>query len=154
MEGFELFSEVKRVSAPEDFEACVLARLPGETRARIRRRSNVRIAFAATAAAAVIGGVLLGVFVLPSRSPVMVAGKGGVPAKGLQVVAAGKGAGQTAPVPIVTASLSPQELGSGGYVPMLEKVDYSSEYRNVAHQPKTVFILEQVSEGSPSGVRF
>ncbi len=139
MEGFEQFSRVGKVKAPEDFEARVLARLPGETRLRLRRRTAARYAFGGAAAVAVAGSVLLGVFVLPKRPPVALAGKPSV---------------QKVVQPIVSAGLAPGRRGDNAYVPMLEKVDYTSEYRNVSHEPKTVLILEQVSEGAPSGVRF
>jgi len=37
-------------------------------------------------------------------------------------------------------------------LPVYETVDYTSEFRNVQSQPRTVYILEQVSESRPSEI--
>jgi hypothetical protein len=39
-------------------------------------------------------------------------------------------------------------------VPVMETVDYSSEVRNASYEPQTIYILEQVSEASPSGISY
>jgi hypothetical protein len=39
-------------------------------------------------------------------------------------------------------------------VPVMETVDYSSEIRNASYEPQTIYILEQVSEASSSGISY
>jgi hypothetical protein len=57
-------------------------------------------------------------------------------------------------------SRSPRIVAGGGsetartYMPILETVDYSSEYRSASSATRTVYILEQVSEIGPTEIRF
>lgn len=37
-------------------------------------------------------------------------------------------------------------------VPVYERMDYAAEFRNAQHQPRTVYILEQVSETASSEI--
>jgi hypothetical protein len=39
-------------------------------------------------------------------------------------------------------------------IPVTETVDYSSEVRNASYEPSTIYILEQVSEASSSGISY
>jgi hypothetical protein len=39
-----------------------------------------------------------------------------------------------------------QALTAGRFVPVFERMDYASEFRNAQSKPRTVYILEQVSE--------
>ena len=39
-------------------------------------------------------------------------------------------------------------------IPVTETVDYSNEVRNASYAPDTIYILEQVSEASPSGISY
>jgi hypothetical protein len=43
---------------------------------------------------------------------------------------------------------------SQSVIPVLETVNYSAEVRNASYEPRTVYILEQVSEGIPSGIKY
>ncbi len=137
MEGHDLLARLDKVKAPGDFEVRVLARIEGERRRLRVQRTRLRFAFAGTAAAVLAGFVMVNTFVLhkPAPSQLSVAGK--------QAPATPAGF-----VP-VSAEPSPSNL-----VPVMERLDYSSELRNVSYEPQTVYILEQVSEGAPSGVKF
>lgn len=125
MEGHELFAGVKRVKAPAGFEAGVLAKLPAarKERVRARRAMTYRYAFAGSSA------LVLAAFLFFNPSGVE---------KGTVLSYAEREALSATP-----------ETGSGGgsrLVPVYETMDYASEYRNARMQPRTVYILEQVSE--------
>jgi hypothetical protein len=121
MEGHELLGKMNRVEAPADFEERVLARLGAERRARARRQTAFRYAFAGSAAVLLIGVALLNLPSVNRRAGSVVAGKGRV---------------------------------GTVYLPVLETVDYSSEFRNASYQPRTVYILEQVSEVRPTEIKY
>lgn len=139
MEGYD-FSKIDRVTAPPDFEAAVLAKLPAERRARARQRVHMRLAFAGTAAAVLAGFFAVNTFVLEKRTPSPVVAEAAEPG------AAAKSAIAPGPDAEQNREASPLRV--------LERVDYSQEFRNVSYDPRTVYILEQVSEGTPPGITF
>ena len=127
MEGHEQLAKMTRVRAPEGFERTVLARLPAARESRIRaRRAAYRYAFAGTAALLLVGFL---VFRPSSREPETV------------LTNAERQALSATP-----------ESGARSRVMPYETVDYTSEFRNVQSQPRTVYILEQVSESRPSEI--
>jgi hypothetical protein len=142
MEGHELLGKVNRVKAPPDFEDRVLARLGEERRARIRRQAVLRYSLAGTAAVVLVGFVLL-YHPFSTRQA------------GLAVAAKPAGSGEAAVRP-VSFPLTPVDRSArpAAYMPVLETVDYSSEFRGSSYQPRTVYILEQVSEVRPSGIKY
>jgi len=138
MEGHELLSRMNRVQAPPEFEAAVFRKLGEARRARTRRRAALRYALAGSAAVLVIGFVLFNQTVMSRRSPEPYAaiGKAESPARAV-----------SSPVPALRDA-------SASYLPVLETVDYASEMRNASYQPRTVYILEQVSEVRPSEIKY
>ncbi len=130
MEGHDILKKLGRVAAPDGFEQSVLARLPAERTRRSRRRAVGRYAFAGSAGVFLIGAVLAAVFLFNG---------GGAP-----------GSSGPGPAPAVWGRVTdPQPV-----IPVLETVDYSAEVRNASYEPRTIYILEQVSEGIPSGIKF
>jgi hypothetical protein len=128
MEGHEQLAGMTRVLAPEGFERTVLARLPAARERRIRaRRAAYRYAFAGSAALLLVGFL---VFVPSSREPDTV------------LTYAEREA----------LSANPDSGAPSRVLPVYETVDYMSEFRNVQSQPRTVYILEQVSESRPSEI--
>ncbi len=126
MEGHDLVGGLSTVKAPEDFEAVVLGRLPAARLERVlARRARVRYAFAGSAAV-LIAAVLLFHPGLPEKETVLT----------------------TAERQALTAD--PDGLSGGPsrgrILPVFEAMDYASEFRNAQAQPRTVYILEQVSE--------
>jgi hypothetical protein len=138
MEGHELLGKMNRVKAPADFDERVFARLREASRTRAKRRVAFRYAFAGSAAIFLVGFVLLNVFNANNRSPRTLAGKG----------KSGSLTNQ--------ASFSDRVRGDAPrtYLPVLETVDYSNEFRNLSNQPRTVYILEQVSEVRPTEIKY
>lgn len=128
MEGHEQLAKITRVRAPEGFEGTVLAKLPSARRERARaRRAVYRYAFAGSAALLLIGFL---VFNPASREPDTV------------LTYAEREA----------LSATPDQGSRSRVVPVYETVDYTSEFRNVQSQPRTVYILEQVSESASSEI--
>jgi len=134
MEGHELLAKMNRVAAPAGFEEGVMAKLAAarEERARVRR-ANFRYAFAGSAGLVLVGFFLLNPSLFRKELPLTFAEREAltVPSE------AGKGissARQSRPVPV------------------FETMDYASEFRNAQSQPRTVYILEQVSESVSSEI--
>lgn len=128
MEGHEQLAKVTRVRAPEGFERTVLARLPAARERRARaRRAVYRYAFAGSAALLLVGFL---VFAPSFREPDTV------------LTSAERQA----------LSADPDNAMPSRVLPVYETVDYTSEFRNVQSQPRTVYILEQVSESRPSEI--
>ena len=141
MDTHDLMARLHRVRAPGDFEAGVFAGIMKERDRRARRRLTIRYAFAGSAAVLLVGLALLNFLVLQKNTPAFYS------SKSLTRTEAGVRAANLAG--------SPTRQGySRSLVPVMETLDYSSEFRNASYQPKTVYILEQVSEGMPSGVKF
>ncbi|HDT13351.1 MAG TPA: hypothetical protein ENO03_03235 [Candidatus Aminicenantes bacterium] len=128
---------MNKVRAPEGFEAAVLARLSAARveRARARRRALARYALAGSAAL-ILAAVLL---VNPSLFE-----------KETILTDAERTALQADPA----AGLWGPSFDRSLSVPVYETMDYASEFRNVQSQPRTVYILEQVSEIRSSEIIF
>ena len=134
MEGHELLSKMNRVAAPAGFEEGVMAKLAAARNERARVcRANFRYAFAGTAALVLFGFVLLNPSLFLKEPALTFAVREAltVPSE------AGKG--------ISSAQRSRP-------VPVFETMDYASEFRNAQSQPRTVYILEQVSESVSSEI--
>jgi len=138
MEGHELLTKVNRVKAPLDFEDGVLARLVVARRARARRQAAFRYGFAGSAAVLLVGFMLLYHPIAGRRT-------------GLTV--ADRGRPETA-VRQLSFAPAARDASERIDIPVLETVDYSSEFRSASHQPRTVYILEQVSEVRPSEIKY
>jgi hypothetical protein len=124
MEVRDLFEKMDRVAAPVGFERRVLTELVHRKGLRRSSRRTWRFAYAGGAAVLLAAVVLGGVFVLDR--------------------AGDKGSDAT-----VRLAGRPSEA-----VPVMETLDYSSEYRNASSEPRTIYILEQVSEASPRDITY
>jgi hypothetical protein len=129
MEGHEQLAKMTTVRAPAGFEQAVLARLPSarKERARARRAALARFAFAGSAALVLAGFLVFGPASREQDTVLTYSEREALSAT--PGTAQGKGAAQR-----------------GRVLPVYETMDYASEYRNVQSQPRTVYILEQVSE--------
>ncbi len=134
MEGHELLVKMTKVTAPVGFEEAVLGKLPAARKERARlRRANFRYAFAGSTALVLVGFFLFS----PSSSE-----------KGSGLTYAEREALSATPVSGKGAS----PANRSRMVPVFETMDYASEFRNASVQPKTVYILEQVSESVSSEI--
>jgi hypothetical protein len=125
MEEHNIFDRLERVGAPEGFEGRVLAELSRRKKRRAHALLIYRYAFAGGAAVLLATFVLVNVLVLRKPAGVSVAGKG---------MASG---------PVATEA-----------VQVMETMDYSTEVHNASYEPRTVYILEQVSEASPQEITY
>jgi hypothetical protein len=125
MEEHNIFDRLERVGAPEGFEARVLAELPRRKERRSHALRTYGYAFAGATAVLLATFVLVNVLVLRKPEGVSMAGKGRV-------------SGPVAAEP----------------VQVMETMDYSTEIHNASYEPRTVYILEQVSEASPQEITY
>jgi hypothetical protein len=130
MEGHELLVKMTKVRAPADFEAGVLARLPAARAERARaRRAHLRYAFAGSAGLLLVGFLIFS----PSKGPQRRDAE--LTLAEQQALTAGPGRGGAFP-----------SADRTGALPVFERMNYASELRNAQSQPRTIYILEQVSE--------
>jgi hypothetical protein len=127
MEDFNLLRKLNRVSAPADFERRVLAQLAQKRAAlpQIRRARAFRFSLAGAAVALLISFVILNFFVFEKSGPAQFAGQNARNVPGLNEV-----------------------------VPITETMDYWREVRNASYEPRTVYILEQVSDASNTLIKY
>ena len=138
MEGHELLDKMDRVEAPADFEERVFLKIGQARGARVRRRAVFRYAFAGSAAVFLIGFVLVNGPFKNERA----------------VLSAGKLRPSGSAVQQLSYSEPARDRTGRTYLPVMERVDYSKEFRNASYQPQTVYILEQVSEVRPSEIKY
>ena len=121
MQEFDLLTHTKTVEAPPGFEQRVMAHLAERKQHRSRIR---RYGFSAAAAAASVLVVLvaLNFLVLPQGNPDRMAALEKKISPDFH-----------SPVSIPT-------------IPITEALDFSGEIRQVSQQPRTIYILEQVSD--------
>ncbi len=121
MQEFDLLTHTKSVEAPPGFEKRVMAHLAERKQ---HHRKVMRFGFSlATAAASVLVVMLaLNFLVLPQRSPDQMAALEKKISSDFQ-----------SPVRIPT-------------IPITEALNFSGEIRQISQQPRSIYILEQVSD--------
>ena len=121
MEEFDLLTQMERVEAPPGFEQRVLARVAERKR---QRRKARRLGFSLATAAASLAVVVVAVnfLVLSDRGP-----------------------GQAADL---RREITPdfQNEAALPTLPITEAMNLSGEFRQVSHESRTIYILEQVSD--------
>jgi len=134
MDEITILQKLEKVKAPPDFEEQVLARLSLRRRSLRRERVGLRLSLAGAFASLMLIFVLLNVFVLQDMVPLNMSqpeSGGSADAAGLQ-----------------------QTAGFGQTIPIIETLDYSSEVRSRSQEPEAIYLLEQVSDTTPKGVKF
>ena len=124
MEELNLLEKLERVKAPPGYEQRILAQLSLRKRKKVRTK-YLRFSLSGAFSAALIVFVVLNVFVLSKKSPVEYADLERGFSRAFQ-------RGET-----------PRR---GETIPIIEAVDYSGEIKIRSPEPRTVYILEQVSE--------
>jgi hypothetical protein len=133
MDEMTILKKLERVKAPPDFEQQVKARLSLRRRSLRRERVGFRLSLAGAFASLLLVFVLLNVFVLQNRAPLNISRPQN---------------GGSAADAIV------QPAGFGQIIPIIETLDYSSEMRSRSLEPEAIYLLEQVSDMTPRGVKF
>jgi hypothetical protein len=127
MEDSSLLNKLNRVTAPPDFEPKVMAQLAARQKAlpRMRRALTFRYSLAGAAALLLICFIVVNMFVLQKGPLSEFAGRN------------------------TKGTVSPRE-----FVPITERVKYLPEIRQASYEPKTAYILEQVSDASNVLIRY
>lgn len=128
MDDISLLRKLDRVTAPQDFEQRVMTQLARRRAAlpQARRAQAFRYSLAGVAAALLVCFLVLNVFVLRN-------GPGRVQMAGRDATEAVK---------------------ASDFVPITETVNYRNEVRDASSEPRTVYILEQVSNVSYKHIRY
>ncbi len=124
MEERNFLGSVNRVAAPPGFERRVMVELARRKDLRRSSRRTWQFAYAGASAVLLAAVVLGGVFVLDRK-------------------------GEKVPAAAVRSAGRPSEA-----IQVMDTLDYSSEYSNASSEPRTIYILEQVSEASPREITY
>lgn len=133
MSEWDILKGLDTVKAPPDFEQKVMAQLSLRKRVERRRRAVLRWSMAGSFASLAAVVFLLNVFVFQGRSPSGIAERG-------------KG--------IAPASSMMQNAAYERTVSILETLDYRTEMRSRSSEPETIYLLEQISDTTPRGIRY
>ena len=135
----DLLKKMETVKAPPDFEQKILAQLSLRKRRKLRVK-YLRLSLAGAFSAALVFFLVVNVFILPQKGPAEVADmeKGFSAQPTLQSRGAAKGG----------------ELRRGETIPIIEAVDYAGEIQSASREPQTIYILEQVSEGTSTKIKY
>jgi hypothetical protein len=133
MSEWDILKRLDTVKAPPDFEQKVMARLSLRKRMERRRRAVLRWSMAGSFASLAAVAVLLNVFVFQGRTPSGVAGRG---------------------KDVASASSLIQKAAAEQTISIIETLDYRTEMRGWSPEPETVYLLEQVSDTTPRGIKY
>jgi hypothetical protein len=134
MSEWDILKGLDTVKAPPDFEQKVMAGLSLRQRLERRRRTvALRWTMAGSFASLAAAALLLNVFVIQGRKPSDIA-EGGKGAAGRSSIVQFAGDEQT--------------------IPIIETLDYRTEMRSRSAEPETVYLLEQISDTTPRGIRY
>jgi len=133
MSEWDILKGLDTVKAPPDFEQIVMAQLSLRKRVERRRRAVLHWSMAGSCASLAAIVVLLNIFVFQGRSPSGIAERG----KGIS-----------------PASSMMQSAAYERTVSILETLDYRTEMRSRSSEPETIYLLEQISDTTPRGIRY
>jgi hypothetical protein len=133
MSEWDIMKRLDTVKAPPDFEQKVMARLSLRKRMERRRRAVLRWSMAGSFASLAAVAVLLNVFVFQGRTPSGVVGRG---------------------KDVASASSLIQKAAAEQTIRIIETLDYRTEMRSRSTEPETVYLLEQVSDTTPRGIKY
>jgi hypothetical protein len=133
MSDWEILKQLDTVKAPPDFEQRVMAQLSLRKRTERRRRAVLRWSMAGSFASLAALAVLLNIFVFQDRSPFGIADRGKV---------------------VTPAASLVQRAADERTIPIIETLDYRTEMRSRSSEPETVYLLEQVSDTTPRGIKY
>jgi len=121
MEDFNWLAKINRVTAPPGFETQLMARLAARQEAlpKMRRALALRYSLAGAGAFLLIGFIIMNMFVLQKGSLSESAG-----------------------------SYARDGMAAGDSIHITEPVRYVPEIRKASSEPRTAYVLEQVSDAS------
>ena len=132
MHEFNIFENIKRVKAPENFEQDVL-RLLYERKTKQRKGRTLRLSLAWGFSAAVAIFAVINFIILPQRGPVELSDlEGEIPA-------------------FLERQVPSRSIET---IPIIERVDYSGEMRTSRQEPPTIYLLEQCSDKTNKKIKY
>ena len=132
MQEYNVFENIRRVKAPENFEQDVL-KLLYERRKKLGRSRVFRLSLAGAFSAAVVIFAVINFVVIPQRGPADYAGlEGEIPA-------------------FMERGMSRQGMTT---IPIIERVDYSREMRSSRDELPTIYLLEQCSDKTNREIKY
>jgi hypothetical protein len=134
MKELNPLEKMQRVQAPLGFERRVLAELAVRKEKNVRRRRTWRFSLAGATAIVLVGFITLNVFVLKKQTPAVISG--------LDKRVSLPQARESMPSKMF------QRQAPADTIPIIEPVDYSGEVRSTSQEPRTIYILEQVTEAA------
>lgn len=132
MKETNLFEELKRVGAPENFELGIKQLLRERKRKHVRVRT-LRLSLAGALSAAVAVFIIVNFLILPQSAPV-------------------EYSELEKDVPSVFEQGMPQRAMEP--IPIIERVDYSGEIRSRRQKPQTIYLLEQCSDKTNREIKY
>lgn len=132
MSEYNIFDNIQRVKAPENFEQDVL-RLLFERKKKRGRKKTLRLSLGWAFSAAVAIFVVINFIVIPQRGPTEFSDlEGEIPA-------------------YLERRMPSQGIET---VPIIERVDYSGEMRSSSQDPPTIYLLEQCSDKTNKKIKY
>lgn len=132
MEEFNLLKKLESFKAPPDFEQKVMAQLSLRKR-KERRIKHLRLSLAGACGTLLVFFIVMGIFILPKKSPVEFAGF----EKGVSSTLQRRG-----------------DLRQSQVIPIIEAVDYAEEMQILTQEPPTIYLLEQVSNETNVKIKY
>jgi hypothetical protein len=133
MDELNLLEKLESVKAPPGFEQRVLTQLSVRKRKRVRVR-NLSLSMAGAFSAALVIFIVLNVFILPERSHVGIA--------------------EMDKKSMAPAFEAEEITAKRPTIPIIEAVDYGEEVRSISTEPRTIYLLEQVSDEVSSTIKY
>jgi hypothetical protein len=132
MHEFNIFENIQRVKAPENFEQDIL-QLLHERKIKQGRGRTLRLSLAWAFSAAVAIFVIFNFVIIPQRGPSEFADlEGEIPA-------------------YFERRMPSRDMET---IPIIERVDYSGEIRSSRQEPPTIYILEQCSDKTDNTIKY
>ena len=132
MSEYNIFDNIQRVKAPENFEQDIL-RLLFERKKKRERKKTLRLSLAWGFSAAVAVFVVINFVIIPQRGPTAFSDlEGEIPA-------------------YLERRMPSQGIET---VPIIERVDYSGEMRSSSQELPTIYLLEQCSDKTNKKIKY
>jgi hypothetical protein len=133
MSELDILKTLDTVEAPPGFEQQVMAQLSLRKRLERRRRTALRWSLAGSLASLVVVFVLLSTVVFRDRPPVGIADRGAASRPASSLV---------------------HQAAAERTIPIIERLDYTTEFRRRSAEPETIYLLEQVSDTTPREIKY
>jgi len=132
MKELDYLKSMERVKAPDNFEQNIMARI-SERKKKKKRAHIFRLSLAGAVSTAGVILLVFNLFVFNGKKSMEIAEKGRINIQDTE---------------------SYYQFGRKNQIPITEAVDYSGEINSRNKQPRTIYILEQVSESTDTYIKY